>query len=82
LGFRAGRGGLGLEQPAELGFEAPQAVQLGADLDQAPTQQGLGVPTRTQALVGDLEQLADLPQPKPSPLAPLISRRRATAAWS
>ena len=69
-GFRAGRERLGLEQPGELGFEAAEAVQFGPDLGEALPQEGLGVAAGAQALVGDLEQLADLPQPQPGPLGP------------
>ena len=39
-----------------------QALQLGVDLGQPVAQQRLGVATGTLALVGDLEQLADLAQ--------------------
>jgi hypothetical protein len=69
-GFRAGRERLELEQPGELGFEAAEAVQFGPDLGEALPQEGLGVAAGAQALVGDLEQLADLPQPQPGPLGP------------
>ena len=77
-----GRVGLALQQPDQVGLQGAQAVQLGADLGQALAQQGLGVPAGTLALVGDLEQLADVAQPQPGPLGPLISRSRPTAAWS
>jgi hypothetical protein len=66
----AGRVGGALQQPGQLGLQRPQAVQLAADLDQPPAQQGLGVAAGTLATVGDLEQLADLPQPQPARWAP------------
>jgi hypothetical protein len=60
-----------LQQPSQLGFQRLEAGQLGLDLAQALAQQGLGVPAGALAPVGDLEQLADLPQPQPSPLGAL-----------
>jgi hypothetical protein len=72
-----------LQQPGQLALQRPQAVQLGADLDEALVQQGLGVPAGTLAAVGDLEQLADLSRSRsPARWAPLISRNRPTASWS
>ena len=58
------------QQPIEVGLEVMQALQLGVDLGQALAQQGLGVPTGTLALVGDLEQLADLAQAQACSLGP------------
>jgi hypothetical protein len=55
-----GRVGLALQQPDQIGFQSLQAVELGADLGEAFAQEGLGVAAGTLALVGDLEQLADL----------------------
>jgi hypothetical protein len=49
--------------PTRSVSRAPEAVQLGADLGQPLAQQGLGVTAGTLASLGDLEQLADLPQP-------------------
>jgi hypothetical protein len=57
-------------QPNQVGLQRTQAVELGSDLGQPLAQQGLGVPAGTLALVGDLEQLADIPQPQPGPLRP------------
>jgi hypothetical protein len=82
LGLRADRARLGREQPGQLGLEAAETIELGPDLGQPLAQQGLGVPAGAQALVGHLEQLADLAQPQPGPLRALISRKRATASWS
>jgi hypothetical protein len=59
----AARVGLAAQQPDQVGFQGPEAVQLGADLGQALAQQGLGVAAGALASLGDLEQLADLPQP-------------------
>ncbi len=67
----ADRVGVALQQPGQVGFQHPQAVQLGADLGQLLAQRGLGVAAGTPALVGDLEQLADLPPSQPGPLGAL-----------
>jgi hypothetical protein len=46
---------LAFQEPIEAGLEVVQALQLGVDLGQPVSQQGLGVATGTLALVGDLE---------------------------
>jgi hypothetical protein len=61
----AARVGLAFQQPVEVGLQGSEAVQLAADLGQPPAQQVLGVPAGALAVVGDLEELADLPQPQP-----------------
>jgi hypothetical protein len=67
-GVAAARVGVALQEPGQVGFQAAQAVQLGPDLGQPLAQQRLGVAAGTLAPVGDLEQLADLPQPQAGPL--------------
>ena len=58
-----------------------QALQLGVDLGQALAQQGLGVPTGTLALVGDLEQLADLAQAQACSLGPFDQAQPVDGGW-
>jgi hypothetical protein len=74
------------QQPDQVGLQRLEALQLAADLGQASAQQVLGVPAGALALVGDLEQLADLPQPQlagaqpgadPGVAAPITSSRTA-----
>ena len=67
----AGQVGWAFQQPIEVGLEVVQALQLDVDLGQPLAQQRLGVPTGTLALVGNLEQLADLAQAQAGSLGPL-----------
>ena len=69
--LRAGRVGLALQEPGQVGLQGPEARQLGPDLGEPLAEQGLGVAAGALALVGDLEQLADLAQPQPGPLGAL-----------
>ena len=73
---------MAFQQPIEVGLEVVQAFQLDVDLGQPLAQQRLGVATGTLALVGNLEQLTDLPQAQACSLAPLIRRSRSTADGS
>ena len=58
-----------------------QALQLGVDLGQALPQQRLGVPTGTLALVGDLEQLADLAQAQACSLSTFDQAQPVDGGW-
>ena len=58
-----------------------QAFQLGVDLGQALPQQRLGVPTGTLALVGDLEQLADLAQAQACSLSTFDQAQPVDGGW-
>jgi hypothetical protein len=72
-----------LQQPGQLGLQRLQAGQLGLDLGQAFPKQGFGVAAGALAAVGDLEQLADLPQAQPGPLGALDQPQPADRrAWS
>jgi hypothetical protein len=59
-----------LDHAGQRTAHGQQLGDLGVDLAHPVAEQRLGVAAGAQALVGDLEQLADLPQPQPGPLGP------------
>jgi hypothetical protein len=69
--LRAAGAGLLLQKAGQVGLQGPEALQLGPDLGEAVVEEGLGVAARALALVGDLEELADLAQSQPGPLGAL-----------
>jgi hypothetical protein len=73
---------MGVQQAGQPGTQRAKTVKLGVDLGQPLAQQRLGVPTRALTPVGDLQELEDLRNRRPTRWAPLMNRSRPTAASS